>query len=250
MLHPADRPALKQKAREALRANAPRIYLVGLLCTLLTTVGVGATEWPTIRVMLRADTLEEMTYLLEQSQAVSAGFALTAATFVMTLFLNLVNCGWQLFTLRASRGEDTGGVETLFACFQQFWRFLLAHLLISLFTFLWSLLFVIPGIIAAYSYSQTFFIMLDNPSISPLEAISASKQLMRGHKMEYFILELSFLGWAYLAVFTFGLLGIWLNPYMQVTMANYYNALIGWQPAQPQPEEGFAAPEPEDWWNQ
>lgn len=249
MLHPADRPALKQKAKETLRANSPRIYLVGILSSLLTTVGVGATEWPTIRVMLRADSLEEMVYLMEQSQAISTGFALSLTTFVMTLFLNLVTCGWQLFTLRASRGEETGGIETLFACFQQFWRFLLAHLLMNLFTFLWSMLFVIPGIIAGYSYTQTIHIMLDNPDISPLEAIAASKQLMRGHKMEYFILELSFLGWAYLSVFTFGLLGIWLNPYMQVTFANYYNALIGWQPAQPQTEE-FTPPEPEDWWNQ
>lgn len=247
MLHPADRPALKQKAKEALRNNSPKIYLVGILSSLLTTVGVGATEWSTLRVVLQADTVEEMAYLLEQSQAISAGFALTAATFVMTMFLNLVNCGWQLFTLRASRGEETGGVETLFACFQQFWRFFLAHLLMNLFTLLWSLLFLIPGIIAGYSYTQTVHIMLDNPDISPLEAISASKRLMRGHKLEYFVLELSFLGWAYLSVFTFGLLGIWLNPYMQVTFANYYNALIGWQPQQP--EEPVSA-EPKDWWNQ
>lgn len=248
MLHPADRPALKQKAKETLRANSPRIYLVGLLSSLLTTVGVAATEWPAIRLILRADTLEEMVYLLEQSQTLSTGFALSLATFVMTLFLNLVTCGWQLFTLRASRGEETGGVETLFACFQQFWRFLLAHLLMNLFTFLWSLLFFIPGIIAGYSYTQTIHIMLDDPDISPLDAIAASKRLMRGHKMEYFILELSFLGWAYLSVFTFGLLGIWLNPYMQVTFANYYNALIGWQPAQPQ-TEAFTPSEPEEWWN-
>ena len=247
MLHPADRPALKQKAKEALRNNSPKIYLVGILSSLLTTVGVGATEWSTLRVVLQADTVEEMVYLLEQSQAISAGFALTAATFVMTMFLNLVNCGWQLFTLRASREEETGGVETLFACFQQFWRFFLAHLLMNLFTVLWSLLFLIPGIIAGYSYTQTIHIMLDNPDISPLEAISASKRLMRGHKLEYFVLELSFWGWAYLSVFTFGLLGIWLNPYMQVTFANYYNALIGWQPQQP--EEPVSA-EPEDWWNQ
>ena len=71
MLHPADRPALKQKAKETLRANSPRIYLVGILSSLLTTVGVGATEWPTIRVMLRADSLEEMVYLMEQSQTIS-----------------------------------------------------------------------------------------------------------------------------------------------------------------------------------
>lgn len=247
MLHPADRPALKRKAKEILRSNSPRIYLVGILCSLLTTVGATATEWPTIRVLLRADSLEEMLYLYENSAAVSTGFALSVATFVMTLFLNLVSCGWQLFTLRASREEETGGVETLFSCFQQFWRFLLVHLLMNLFITLWSLLFVIPGIIAAFSYSQTIYIMLDNPKISPLEAISASKQLMRGHKFEYFVLQLSFLGWAYLALFTFGLLGIWLNPYMQVTMANYYNALTGWQPRQAE-EPIFS--EPEEWWNQ
>ena len=247
MLYPADRPALKRKAKETLRSHSPRIYLVGILCSLLTAVGTTAAEWPTIRLLLRAESLEEMLYLYENSIAVSTGFALSIATLAMTLFVNLVTYGWQLFTLRASRAEETGGVETLFSCFQQFWRFLLVHLLMNLFITLWSLLFVIPGIIAAFSYSQTIYIMLDNPKISPLEAISASKQLMRGHKFEYFVLQLSFLGWAYLTLFTFGLLGIWLNPYMQVTMANYYNALTGWQPRQAE-EPIFS--EPEEWWNQ
>ena len=247
MLHSADRPALKRKAKETLRSHSPRIYLVGLLCTLLTTIGATATEWPTIRLLLRAESLEEMLYLYENSTAVSTGFALSIATLAMTLFVNLVTYGWQLFTLRASREEETGGAETLFSCFQQFWRFLLAQLLMNLFITLWSLLFVIPGIIAAFAYSQTIYIMLDNPQISPLEAIGASKQLMRGHKFDYFTLQLSFLGWAYLSIFTFGLLGIWLNPYMQVTMANYYNALTGWQPRQAE-EPMFS--QPEEWWNQ
>jgi uncharacterized membrane protein len=247
MLHPADRPALKRKAKETLRSHSPRIYLVGILCSLLTTIGATATEWPTIRLLLRAESLEEMLYLYENSTAVSTGFALSIATLAMTLFVNLVTYGWQLFSLRASREEETGGAETLFSCFQQFWRFLLAQLLMNLFITLWSLLFVIPGIIAAFAYSQTIYIMLDNPQISPLEAIGASKQLMRGHKFEYFTLQLSFLGWAYLSIFTFGLLGIWLNPYMQVTMANYYNALTGWQPRQAE-EPMFS--QPEEWWNQ
>ena len=247
MLHPADRPALKRKAKETLRSHSPRIYLVGILCSLLTTIGATATEWPTIRLLLRAESLEQMLYLYENSTAVSTGFALSIATLAMTLFVNLVTYGWQLFTLRASREEETGGAETLFSCFQQFWRFLLAQLLMNLFITLWSLLFVIPGIIAAFAYSQTIYIMLDNPQISPLEAIGTSKQLMRGHKFEYFTLQLSFLGWAYLSIFTFGLLGIWLNPYMQVTMANYYNALTGWQPRQ---AEGPMFSQPEEWWNQ
>ena len=189
MLHPADRPALKHKAKETLRSHPSRIYLVGILCSLLTTIGATATEWPTIRLLLRAKSLEEMLYLYENSTAVSTGFALSIATLAMTLFVNLVTYGWQLFTLRASREEETGGAETLFSCFQQFWRFLLAQLLMNLFITLWSLLFVIPGIIAAFAYSQTIYIMLDNPQISPLEAIAASKQLMRGHKFEYFTLQ-------------------------------------------------------------
>ena len=247
MLHPADRPALKRKAKEVLRANSPRIYLVGLLFTLFSTVGSLATEWPTVRLVLQADSLDEMLRLYEAGSAVSTGFALSVATFVMTLFINLMSFGWNLYTLRASRGEDTGGIETLFSCFQQFRRFLVAYVLMSLFTFLWSLLFVVPGIIAAISYSQTIYIMLDNPNISPAEAISTSKRLMRGHKFEYFVLQFSFLGWAYLAIFTLGLLGIWLNPYMQVTMANYYNALIGWQSYQPE-EPIFT--QQDEWWTQ
>ena len=247
MLHPADRPALKKKAKEILRTHSPQIYLVGLLFALLSNVGSSATEWPTLRLLLQADSVDEMLRLYQSGAAVSTGFALSVATFVMTLFINLVSFGWSLYALRASRGEETGGAETLFSCFQQFWRFLTAYLLMSLLIMLWSLLFIIPGIIATYAYSQTIYIMLDDPNISSLDAISASKRMMRGHKLEYFILQLSFLGWAFLSIFTFGLLCIWLNPYMEVTFANYYNALIGWQPRQPE-EPSFT--QPEDWWNQ
>jgi uncharacterized membrane protein len=196
--------------------------------------------------MLQANSPEQALEIYQNS-GLGGGFALTLAVMAMNIFLSLVMVGWKLYCLRASREEDTGSVETLFVCFKQFWRFLCAQLLIELFVMLWTFVFIIPGIIASYAYTQTFYIMLDNPDLSPLEAIRASKQLMRGHKFEYFTLQLSFLGWAYLSIFTFGLLGIWLNPYMQVTMANYYNALTGWQPRQAE-EPMFS--QPEEWWNQ
>ena len=247
MLHPADRLTLKTRAKEAIRKVSPNIYLVSVVCLLLTNAPSFVTEGPTLKMMLQADSVEEMLYIYENG-GVSGGFLLPLLTLVMSVFLSMVSHGWRLYALRVSREEEPGGLETLFACFQQFWRFFSATLLMGLFTALWTMLFVIPGIIALYSYSQTIFIMLDNPDMSAMEAIAASKQMMRGHKMELFVLELSFFGWALLNAFTFGLLGIWLEPYMLVTMANFYNAVSNWQRVMP--EESPLASEPEDWWRQ
>ena len=243
-----DRPALKAQAKAAIRKAAPNIYLVSMVCLLLTNAPSFVTEGPTIRLMLQAGSAEEMMRIYENSALASGGLLLGLATAAMGIFLSLVSCGWKLYALRTSREEETGGLETLFACFQQFWRFFSAILLMGLFTFLWCLLFIIPGIIAAYSYSQTIFIMLDHPEMSAMEAIAASKKMMRGRKAEFFVLELSFFGWSFLATFTFGLLNIWLEPYMQVTCANFYNAVSGWQKVIPE-EQPFSTPV-EEWWKQ
>lgn len=246
---PTDRPALKAHAKGCLKAAAPNIYLVAILCLVLTNAPTYVTEGPTLRLMLQADSLEQAMEIYQNGGAVG-GFALTLAVMAMNIFLSLVQCGWRLYCLRASRQEDTGSFETLFACFKQFWRFFSAQMLIELFVMLWTFLFIIPGIIASYSYSQTFYIMLDHPDMTPLEAIRASKQLMRGHKAEYFVLQLSFLGWALLTGFTFGLLQIWLEPYMQVTFACYYNGLTNWRKPEPVTAEAEPFPDPEEWWKQ
>ena len=223
MLHPSDRAGLKAHAKETLHAAIPGIYLISLLYLVMNAA-------PTV-------TLEPPTPLL------------TLATLLLNLFLFLVLCGYHLYALRAVRGEETGGVETLFACFRQLGRFAALYLLQTVLIALWSILFVIPGIIAAYAYRQAPYIMLDDPDITPFEALRASKKMMRGHKLECFILELSFLGWGILSVFTFGLLNIWVNPYQMLTYANYYNALSGWTPAVPE-EPGEPEFTVEDWWKQ
>ena len=249
MPYTTDRVELKLRAKDAMKKAAPNIFLVAFVCLLLTNAPTFVTEGPTIRLMLKADSLEEMMYIYENGgAAVTGGILLTLATFAMSIFLNLVTCGWQLYTLRASREEETGGLETLFACFQQFWRFLSAILLMGLFPALGTMLFIIPGIVAIYAYSQTIYIMLDHPELSAMEAIAASKQMMRGHKAELLVLELSFIGWAIVAGFTFGILLIWLEPYMQVSKANFYNAVSGWQHyVVPEPD---VTAEPEEWWKQ
>ena len=100
-----------------------------------------------------------------------------------------------------------------------------AGFLVTLFTFLWSLLLVVPGIVKSMAYSQTFFIMNEHPEYAGREAIDASQEMMRGHKWEYFVLNLSFIGWFLLSSLTFGLLLFYVMPYYQATMAEYYRYL-------------------------
>ncbi|MCO6461603.1 MAG: DUF975 family protein [Saprospiraceae bacterium] len=130
--------------------------------------------------------------------------------------------GAAIFTLNLSRKYPIE-FSQLFDGFNRFGTALGAHLLSLIYIFLWSLLLIIPGIIAALSYSMTFFIIADNPTISADEAITTSKEMMNGHKMDLLILYLSFIGWFILCFFTFFIGLLWLIPYMQVTIANFYD---------------------------
>ncbi len=246
---PSDRVSLKMHAKKCIKAVSPNIYLVGLLFLVITYLGGRVSQQPQLRLNAVLDAPEALEAFLA---TINMGriLAIGVATFLLSLFLAVVNCGWTLYTLRVSRGEDPGSFDTLFACFKQFGRFVLAQLLMELFIFLWSMLLIIPGIIAAFAYSQTFYIMLDNPDISPREAIYRSRELMYGHKMEYFILGLSFFGWALLSGLTSGLLDIWLRPYMDVTMACYYNGLINWHKEEPAYQEVPPQPDVQEWWKQ
>ena len=110
----------------------------------------------------------------------------------------------------------------IFGGFEDFARTLTAGLLVALYTFLWSLLLIIPGIVAAYSYSMTFFILQENPEMNAQEAITASKNLMMGKKWQLFDLHLSFIGWIVLCILSFGLASIYVNPYIATATAVFY----------------------------
>ncbi|WP_244169929.1 MULTISPECIES: DUF975 family protein [Listeria] len=113
-----------------------------------------------------------------------------------------ITIGVTWFFLAISR-QDEPDVAYMFSAFKDFGRTFLAFLLVSIFTFLWSLLFIIPGIIKGYSYSQTFFILRDNPQISALDAITQSRHMMNGYKGKLFGLSLTFLLWYLIPVAIF-----------------------------------------------
>ena len=109
---------------------------------------------------------------------------------------------------------------------ENFTRTFVGYLRYSVFTFLWSLLFVIPGIIKAISYSQMFYLMVEDEDLDPADAQRQSMALMDGHKGEFFILGLSFIPWILLGAITFGIAFIWIAPYMSTTFAEFHVRLM------------------------
>lgn len=92
----------------------------------------------------------------------------------------------------------------------------------SLFIFLWSLLFVIPGIVKAYGYSMAYFISVDHPEMDWRACLSESERLMTGKKMKLFLLDLSFIGWIILGALAFGIGTLWVIPYQSTARACFY----------------------------
>lgn len=129
--------------------------------------------------------------------------------------------GLAMFSLSLSRTNDSD-LEILFKGFKNFGTALGAYLLMMLFVFLWSLLLIIPGIIAAIGYSMTFFILADEPELGASDALAKSKRMMRGYKWKYFCLNLRFIGWGILCMISLGIGFLWLIPYMQISYAKFY----------------------------
>lgn len=122
---------------------------------------------------------------------------------------------------------DTGvnNLNLLFKGFERFADTLVAGLLYSLAVGVGTMLLIVPGIIMACGLGLTFFIMVDDPNISGLDALQQSWNMMRGHKWEFFCLNFRFIGWILLSILTCGIGFILLEPYMLVTCQNYYRKL-------------------------
>ena len=137
----------------------------------------------------------------------------------------LVNAAFALggawVFLRIAKGEEVS-VGNIFYGFEDLWAAIKAQFFMGLFILLWYLLLIIPGIIKTYAYSMTFYILAENKGMPVLEAITLSKKMRDGQKMDLFRLFLSFIGWFILVLITFGIAGIWVYPYFYATITNFY----------------------------
>ena len=145
----------------------------------------------------------------------------TIATYII---VGPMTVGGVRFTLSVSRKEKPE-IGQIFSGFDRFGTHLAAYLLQTLFVCLWTLLLIIPGIIAALSYSMTYFIIAEDSSISASEAITKSKKMMKGNKWKLSYLGFRFTGWFLLAMLSFGIGFLWVGPYMYVSYAKFYDDL-------------------------
>lgn len=146
--------------------------------------------------------------------------------FGILLLAGPLAVGLAGFFLNIARGREAE-LGNIFDGFQSFGNALGTYLLMLVAIMVGFMLLVIPGIILSFGLSQSMFILADNPDMGPVDVLKKSWKIMDGHKFDYFILSLRFIGWAILCLFTFGIGYFWLFPYMQTTFANFYDAISG-----------------------
>ena len=147
------------------------------------------------------------------------------------LIVGPMTYGLQYAFLKNARDGQKMEMGDLFKGFSDdFSTTFLIGLLTTIFTFLWSLLLIVPGIVKSYAYSMAYYIKIDHPEYGWKQCVVASQQMMKGHKMEKFILDLSFIGWYIVGALCLGVGTLWVNPYVYATEAQFYESIKGEAP--------------------
>ncbi|MBR3152811.1 MAG: DUF975 family protein [Clostridia bacterium] len=143
------------------------------------------------------------------------------ASFLVSACFSLSLC---IMYLKMTKDEKVE-LKDAFSGFSNAVSAIILTLLVGIYTFLWTLLLIIPGIVKGLAYSMSTYILADNPDMTASECIAKSCEIMNGHKMDLFILHLSFIPWYFLCGITFGIAYIYVAPYMSATVANFYNSI-------------------------
>ena len=231
---------LKDTALAALKGNWAKAILATVIFLAIYLVAAGPYSMQTFKMQTYMQ--EEMGYTQNASltEIVNMSMAMTQDPTVVEMqtkargysgWMYLVyfflifplTLGFMNALLKLLRTGDASITENTFhIAFQNYWHKVWGMVLMHIFIWLWSLLLIIPGIIKSFSYAMTPFILEENPELSANEAIDRSRAMMRGHKFDLFWLLLSFIGWFFLCILTFGIGFLWLVPYMQTTEAAFY----------------------------
>ncbi len=218
----------REHARTALSGHWGIAILVCLVAGLLG--GGGSSGTVNLNFQL-SHGLSDPLYMLPPEVY---GVLLTMITFfaVFTVIISVVylviggavELGCARFHLNLIDGRNAS-FSDLFSQFSRLGSAVVMYILRGLFTLLWTTLLIVPGIIAIYSYAMAPYIMLEDPNCGGYEALKRSKQMMKGHKMDLFLLGLSFIGWHLLCVLTLGIGYLWLTPYINAARASFYRGL-------------------------
>ena len=232
---------LKASARKLISENAPKLFFVSILFIVIVTL-ISEFQY---RLMGTASALEQLlehiydegVQSINQSAMTFLSFfrpSGAALAIVLRLMLPVLDAGYASYCMKINRGQG-GEYKDILDGFLVFIKVILISIITTIFVLLWSLLFIVPGIIAGYRYRQAIYILLDDPKKGVFQCIRESKSLMRGKKLDLFLVDLTFIGWVmidFLVVwllplpFSFPVISIWLTPYMGLTRAGFYDKLI------------------------
>ena len=222
-----DRTVLKEKGKAAYRANRVTCIFAGFLLTLVsgsTSISTSTTSWQET-----GDQLNIPPDLLKMIIAMAGGAVI--AGFLLSVFLfGPVQVGLREFFRQNATDSKTGlSRENIGLAFSESYTNVVASMFTTaLFTFLWTLCLIVPGVIKAYSWRMVPYIIAGNPDITGTEARERSAAMMNGNKWAAFVLDLSFLGWFLLGILTLGILNlVFTSPYKYATDAELYRWLIG-----------------------
>lgn len=234
-----DRPQLKLEMRRMLSSHFP-FFLLLFLPVLLLNYGSAIAQYLDNSTGTLYSTMNDLSvHSYANVEPIGQFYGLMTIVTVIAIISGLLLIGVRFASIDLIRNRSTFDEPvtksfTILNNGQYFIGTLIIGILITVLTLLWSLLLIVPGIIKGFSYSQAFYIYRDaidqGKPIGYLEAITKSRELMNGHKWEYFVLYLSFLGWFILSGFTMGILDLWVLPYYNLALANFYIKLADPQP--------------------
>ena len=212
---------LRARARQMLSGKWAMAILTTFLAGVLGALLLSSNS--SVNINFEVEMLEKLPKVVQAYLAIAASIGGTLGMIQFVLG-GVVQLGYCKYLLKLHDGEQAD-VKDLFSEFNRFADGFILSLLQGIYIFLWSLLFVIPGIVATYKYAMSSFILLENPGMKPNDAITASKEMMNGHKGELFWLGLTFIGWSFLSALTLGIGNLWLNPYMNASYAAFYREI-------------------------
>ncbi len=231
-----DRAALKSRAREVIATSNPRVISVGLVYLIVSIVlqalssrvlSVNISESEAMNY-LRYASSGNYEYALQYAETMQPPAAAYGINLLLHLISGIIGAGFVIFLLNTIRNRQPC-LGNLFDGFGLWWKVILLDMLEGLLIGLWGVLFIVPGVIAYYRYSQALYILIDDPQKSPLQCLRESRQMMDGHKSELFMLDLSMLGWYLLGLVPYvGYLAqIWSVPYIGMVKALFHEKLLG-----------------------
>lgn len=231
-----NRKELKAKGKAAFRANYWRCVVVALILTLIIGGTAGSAKSRVDQVSgtsgASSQLTEEFNNLSEEDQRIVVKIVVGGLTGIAAisflgrlLIFNPLTVGCKRFFVVNSNAPAELG-ELLYGFKKGYGGMVVGMFMRDVFVALWSVLFIVPGIIKSLSYRMVPYILAEEPGISGMEAIKRSKQMMNGHKMNTFLLDLSFFGWFLLSVFSLGIVNtLWTEPYVEATGAELYKTL-------------------------